>query len=234
MPRRQEKPEPVHADGAPEWMVTFSDCMTLLLTFFVLLLSFSSFDDRVFYSLRVVYSDALSSISLIKWRNQDSFLEEVDPIQSPKELDKGSEKPTPENGINDALMKEKPLVDLGSGRVILIPSANIFWGNGKVISSSGRERLSVLASLLAKVSNRVVISEHGPENVQQAYDYGLSRAWAVSDHLVQVHGLAKEQFSLSAASTLPPEGLVRKEQDSASTRAERTLEIVLLDRSIHD
>ncbi|MHC4741154.1 MAG: flagellar motor protein MotB [Planctomycetota bacterium] len=234
MPRRQEKPEPVHACGAPEWMVTFSDCMTLLLTFFVLLLSFSSFDDRVFYSLKVVYSDALSSISLIRYRNQDSFIEEVDPIQSPKELDKGSEKQTPADGINDALMKDKPLVDLGRGRVILIPSANIFWGNGKVISSSGRESLSVLASFLAKVSNRVVISEHGPANMQQDYDYGLARAWAVSEHLVQVHGLAKKQFSLSAASTLPPEGLAREEPDSLRTQAERTVEIVLLDRSIHD
>ena len=40
---------PVDDDpGAPEWMVTFSDCMTLLLTFFVLLLSFSSFDDKIY------------------------------------------------------------------------------------------------------------------------------------------------------------------------------------------
>ena len=36
-------------DGPPaigEWIVTFSDCMTLLLCFFVLLLTFSSFDEE--------------------------------------------------------------------------------------------------------------------------------------------------------------------------------------------
>ncbi len=32
------------AEGAPEWMVTFGDLMSLLLTFFILLLSFSSMD----------------------------------------------------------------------------------------------------------------------------------------------------------------------------------------------
>ena len=234
MPRRQEKPEPVHANGAPEWMVTFSDCMTLLLTFFVLLLSFSSFDDKVFYSLKVVYSDGLSSISPIKYRNRDSVNKEADPIQSPKELEDGSEKTTPGEGINDALMKEKPLVDLRRGRVILLASENIFLGNGKVVSPSGRESLSVLASFLAKVSNRVVISEHGPEDREGDYDYGLARAWAVSEHLVEVHGLAKEQFSLSATSTLPPEGLVSENSDSLGPGTERTLEIVLLDRSIHD
>ncbi len=51
-PRKQQEPD--EAPGAPEWMVTFSDFMTLLLTFFVLLLSFSSFDDRVFRKLKVI------------------------------------------------------------------------------------------------------------------------------------------------------------------------------------
>ncbi|MHC4104970.1 MAG: flagellar motor protein MotB, partial [Planctomycetota bacterium] len=46
MAREKKQVVEDEAPGAPEWMVTFSDCMTLLLTFFVLLLSFSSFDDK--------------------------------------------------------------------------------------------------------------------------------------------------------------------------------------------
>ena len=38
----KKQPEPEEAPGAPEWMLTFSDCMTLLLTFFVLLITFSA------------------------------------------------------------------------------------------------------------------------------------------------------------------------------------------------
>lgn len=41
MARRSKRQE---GGGAPEWMTTFSDMMTLLLTFFVLLYSFSSID----------------------------------------------------------------------------------------------------------------------------------------------------------------------------------------------
>ena len=48
MAQNIKRVEPEEPAGAPEWMVTFSDCMTLLLTFFVLLLSFSSFDDSAF------------------------------------------------------------------------------------------------------------------------------------------------------------------------------------------
>lgn len=36
--------EPVCEEGAPEWVVTFGDMMSLLLTFFILLLSFSTMD----------------------------------------------------------------------------------------------------------------------------------------------------------------------------------------------
>ncbi len=234
MARREEKPEPVHASGAPEWMVTFSDCMTLLLTFFVLLLSFSSFDEKVFWSLKIMYSEGLSTINPIQRSNRDAFTREAEPITSSKELEKGSEKPTIEDDTKDNLIKEKPLVDLDRGRVILIPSTNIFWGKGEIISPSGRESLSVLASFLAKVPNRVVISEHGSEYGQGMGDDGLARAWAVSEHLIDFHGLAKEQFSISAAGTLPPSGLDSSEPDSLNTQTGRTVEIVLLDRSIHD
>ncbi|RKY02559.1 hypothetical protein DRP77_07715 [Candidatus Poribacteria bacterium] len=42
MPRRAKRDE---EEGTPEWMTTFGDLMSQLLTFFVLLVSFSVFDD---------------------------------------------------------------------------------------------------------------------------------------------------------------------------------------------
>ena len=57
MRRERKQPEPEQEAGAPEWMVTFSDCMTLLLTFFVLLLSFSSFDENLFRKLKSIFKD---------------------------------------------------------------------------------------------------------------------------------------------------------------------------------
>ncbi len=45
------KKEPEPKKGAPEWMTTFSDMVTLLLTFFVLLFSFSSIDATKWRSL---------------------------------------------------------------------------------------------------------------------------------------------------------------------------------------
>ena len=234
MARREHKPEPQHAEGAPEWMVTFSDCMTLLLTFFVLLLSFSSFDDRVFWNLKIIHSKGLATITPIKRSNRDAFIQDTETITAVQELSRGSEKPTSEQGTQDALLKEKALVNLERGKVILIPSEKVFWGKGEIISPSGRDILSLLASFLSKVPNRVVISEHGSADEPENEHYGLPRAWTVSQHFVEVHKLDRRQFSISAASTLPPKGLDGPEANSSSTQYDRTVEIVLLDRSIHD
>lgn len=234
MARRQEKPEPIHADGAPEWMITFSDCMTLLLTFFVLLLSFSSYDEKVFWKLRVIYSKDMTTISPNKRSNRDSLVTEKNRIQAVLDLDKGSEEPTPETAQHDALLREDLTVDIDRGKVILIPSNMIFWGKGEFISPGGRDALSLLASFLAKVPNRVVISEHGQADEPESEYYGLPRAWAISQHFVKVNHLDKDKFSLSAASTLLPNTFEASEGNSLSTPYARTVEIVLLDRSIHD
>lgn len=234
MARRQQKPEPQHADGAPEWMVTFSDCMTLLLTFFVLLLSFSSFDERVFWNLKIMHSKGLATITPVTRSNRDSLLQEAKQTTIVQELSKGSEKKTSEKGTQDTLLKERGSVDLAGGKVILIPSEKVFWAKGKVISPAGRGVLSLLASFLANVANRVVISEHGPTDEPNNEHYGLARAWAVSEHLVKAHALDRKQFSISAASTVPRKNGNGNELHFSSREYGRTLEIVLLDRSIHD
>lgn len=43
MPREKKEPDP--PPGVPAWMATFSDLVTLLLTFFVMLMAMASFDD---------------------------------------------------------------------------------------------------------------------------------------------------------------------------------------------
>ena len=58
--KREKKKEESKSGGAPEWMVTYSDMVTLLLTFFVMLLAMATFDspgrvDKVIESLRKAF-----------------------------------------------------------------------------------------------------------------------------------------------------------------------------------
>ena len=226
-PKQQESDE---APGAPEWMVTFSDCMTLLLTFFVLLLSFSSFDDRIFRNLKVVYSRALTNISVVRRSDRDALMD-MPPVRYVVELDKGSEKPTPDSGQEENLMKENELVKLRPGLALLIPSQELFWGQGTAFSTQGSRTMDIVGAFLKNVPSRVVISESGAGNGVGSIHFGLPRAWAVMEYFTTKAGLDRERFSLSQASSLPRASSVL---GSTGSRSERKVEVVLLERSIYN
>ncbi len=229
-----KQPEPDEPAGAPEWMVTFSDCMTLLLTFFVLLLSFSSFDEHVFRKLKIIFCKALPAVSQPTEKDKGAFLPPTEQIVPTEDLDKGSEKPSLASGWEEELKEETEPVDFHSRKVFLISSKKIFWGKGTAISSEGRGTLITMASFLKEVPGRIVISENGPGDDKDSGQFGLPRAWMVMEYLTTKQGLDKKWFSISAASTLAHEGFENAEPARPRLEAERILEIVLLERSIYN
>ena len=233
MGRANKQAESDEAPGAPEWMVTFSDCMTLLLTFFVLLLSFSSFDNKIFRSLKVIYSDALTSVIPVRRSDRDALLF-LPQVRYLTDLDKGSEKPTSVQGSKDGLMKETGPSERHSGIVFLISSKKVFWGKGTILSSDGRHIMDTMASFLKEVPSRIVISENAPANDQSSEYSGLPRAWAVMDYLTTKQNLERERFSISAAGTLAQGSLESSQPGPGRTEPERTVEILLLERSIYN
>lgn len=242
MPRRKKHVEPDEQPGAPEWMVTFSDCMTLLLTFFVLLLTFSSFDEHIFQKLTTTFAD-FPSISATT-REAREALSRSRQVESTTDVSEGSEKPTLEQGNRDGLKEETGPDDFRSKKVFLTASQEVFWGRGTYMSRQGKQMLAKLASLFEELPGRVVISENGP-----AYSgsdlLGLHRAWAVMEYFVARQGLDRGRFSISAASTVPeqnseggPHFAINRKMGAPGNEprvgAERVLEIVLLERSIYN
>jgi len=226
--QRQDEAGP----SAPIWMVTFSDCMNLLLTFFVLLVTFSYFDTQVLVNWGAAFRRILPGISFtpgLGEMDKSAFLPTTQ-LVSVEAHAEGSEKPTLLRGPEDNLHQETQPADFRSRKVFLIPSEKVFWGRGSVISFQGREVLAAMALFLKQVPNRVVISENGPAD-QSSDQFGLHRAWAVREYLVEKQQLNKSQFSISAASTMPKEGF---ESDQLEAVPERMLEIVLLERSIYN
>ena len=238
MLRKKKRSEPEEAEGAPDWMLTFSDCMTLLLTFFVLLLSFSSFDKELFPILRVIFAKKLSSISLDTTINKEAFVKTTQFDYQP-EIEVGSEKPTLEKGMEDTSLKDTS-TNFQDRKIFLISSGKVFLGKGKVISVEGRKTLSTMASFLKEMPSRVVISENlrafGANNnmVPAQTDIGLQRAWAVIDYFSSKEGLDKGRFSISAASTVTQESLKSSGPGYTDVKAKRMLEIIFLERSIYN
>jgi len=237
MANEKKQPEDDAPVGAPEWMVTYCDCMTLMLTFFVLLFSFASFDESAFDGLFAYFNRSLATNN----SPDKSALLPTKQIIPTAYIEQGSEKVTSakwsdvrEAGARDEnnLKEDTESVDFRSQKVFLFSSKKLFFGNGMAISSEGRNSLSKMASFLKEIPCRIVISENGLGSNQDSEQLGLLRSWAVVEYFTTKQELDEGMFSL-AANTLQ-KNYENDQQDYSKTKAERNLEIVLLERSIYN
>ena len=212
--------------GAPEWMVTFSDCMTLLLTFFVLLLSFSSFSDVSEYrKMTVSFADRFSSMSESP-ADRRAMLASTLIDNTKKEIEEGSETPSAVDGADKEGGQERTdEQDFHEKKIFVVPSDRIYWGKGVVLSAQGRTILGDMASFIKEVPNRIVISECDTGGLSSGDEVGLQRAWSVLDYLKR-SGVKMDRLSISSVSTIMNEG-------ESPSEKKRTLQIVLLERNVY-
>lgn len=220
---REKLPEPEDLGGAPEWMVTFSDCMTLLLTFFVLLLSFSSFNKGAFDQLADTMGSALPSASKKNAADRSSLIKQVKKKVSIR--DKGSNTPTHFEQLTNNTMRETDPKNFRTLRVFSIPSKQVFLGSGKALSPDGKKTLETMAQFLQKMPSRVVISETGPSGNHKTPFFGYQRAWQVMNYLNK-HGVPTETLNITKANTL--------HQNTAMRIKDRQLQITLLERNTYE
>ena len=231
MAKKQSQPEPEQQAGAPEWMVTFSDCMTLLLTFFVLLLSFSSFDDRDYF--QKMNSSFVKQISFdVKDMSEKESLAIMQKIQ--EEVNWGSEKPTLSDKKEDRFKKQSEPLDFLKFKTFLIPSHEIFWGKGAALSLNGKQVLTDFFAFVKELPGYyVILSESGPnDQKEEAGTLGLNRSWAVFHYLTGQKGLAEERINISVEGAISKECYSSQAQLEGFRSNDRILEIVLMKRDI--
>jgi len=216
----QKKPQQEDGGGgAPEWMVTFSDCMTLLLTFFVLLLSFSSFDDKIFFKLRPYFIKQMPKVNRENLKSKNSLTEPTD-FSRKKKPENGSESPTDPRNEKSGSMEETFNDDFSKHKVFTTASENFFWGTGKVLTSQGRDILSDIAEFLSMRLEKVVISEN---SVNTEDKMELQRSWEIVEFLVS-KGTKRERLSITSNTTL--------KQQERMKQSGRMVEIALLGQKV--
>lgn len=236
MARAKKETAPEESPSAPLWMVTFSDCMNLLLTFFVLLVTFSSFGDESqskLPTLGAALRNAFGPPSETGGAGDKGSIIPQHQIWSVRQPEFGSDKPAgnPLSQARPGVLKDDvQMPDYRNHKVFLIASGKVFLGKGIVLSAEGRYLLAVLAAFLKEMSGQVVVSENAAEGQEEDLEIGLSRAMAVVEFFAQAQGLDARRFSISADTTLHLEGAGTGAQRGRGH--ERTLEIVLLDRSV--
>ena len=224
--------QPVQEDaplGTPAWMLTFCDCMTLLLTFFVLLLSFSSFDEskekQLYGSLKFKYAP---SILENEEKIDASVSIEVPPVQDI--TDKGAEK---KRSDDKDVVKNPKKVEIPSTTeayhketVLSIPLEGLFFGQSIKLTPAGRDVLGRIAAYLKLKPCYAIIGESSPQNVSSGSlsgaGAGLQRSWAVMKFLNQCQALSPERSWISGECPRPRH----------SKQNKPAMQIVLLARDI--
>jgi hypothetical protein len=193
--------------------------MTLLLTFFVLLLSFSSFDDKVFYKLRPHFIEQMPKVN---WKRfiQESSLNDPTNFTHKEQPDNGSESPTDPDNKKSGSLDEHFDDEFSKTKVFTANSEMFFWGTGQVLSKEGKNILSNIAQFLNMNSENIVISEN---SIQSKSGKGLQRSWVIMNFLVD-EGIPENRLNITYNTTLPSNQ--RKE------KGERIVELVLLEQEI--
>lgn len=208
------------------WYVSFSDMITLLLSFFVMLTTFSSFSKESLERFSGVWA-YVNNYSIFSGRSlpQESVMPQEKFIDRTVE---GSEKPPADGGLEpNRRAKAQPWLAgtnqaYADERVFYVPSTRLFWGKGASMMEAGRKHLDLLAKYLRLVPCQVAVGESNPAGLGDVSDRALERSWTVIEYLVGTCGLERDRFSIAHA----------EESISRSLAGQPIVEITLRTQSV--
>lgn len=239
-------------NGAPKWMVTYSDMITLILVFFILLFSFSQID--------LVKFEAVSE----SFRNRMifDFYPSAVPMENPTENTSHQEKgensnefPTPTSDDADEDEEEKDSLSslmsnienfLGQNNlnsvisanrtergVVLVLQESVLFDPGEAeILDSGKAFLNKVGTLLTEIPNNVKVEGHTDSKPMSSYRYPSNwelsgaRASSVIRYLINEYEYDLSRFSLVGYGETRP---IVPNDSPQNMDKNRRVEIVILD-----
>lgn len=225
--RRRRAPRELPSAGLG-WMVTFADLMTLLLTFFVLLLSMSSMDRSM---LRDAVSHLVGDMGLApkkgagKIPESFKFMEQVfdnpvEALQNPKRIKDllFPNEVLPAEMARSTLEENLQILVRPEG-IALVLSDNLLFGTGESqIGEDGRQLLAEFSTFLAGTTMPVNVAgytDNMPGGSVDNYELSARRAMSVLGYFLDM-GFDPQRFSVSAygeafplADNASPEGRAR-------------------------
>ena len=249
MKRREKKPA---EGGSPAWMTTYSDLVTLLLCFFVLLYSMSQIDVARFEAVaesfrnRIIFFEGSPSKIDFESTSDSATAREQDP-----DLEKdnfiGSEGLTPNQRsleelltVVEGFLEENQLQDVitanrtDQGVVLILQERLLFDSGQAVLKSEGEPFLDKVALLLSNIPNYVRVEGHTDDRPistrQYPSNWELSgaRASSVIRHILASGDFNEQRFIASGYGDTRP---IVPNDSSDNWQKNRRVEIVILELS---
>jgi chemotaxis protein MotB len=208
--------------GSPAWMATFSDMITQILAFFILLFSFSSINERKFTQ---VIASLQGSFGVMPGNTHAIPLPNPSPgsgsTSDPTARTDPSTQPTQsltsiERQLQSALIQQDAdqhvRVQTGDNQILIHFDAALLFDSGRAeIKQLAIPALDAIATVLNNVGNNVVIEGHTDSdpmtpNPQFPDNWALSggRAANVLRYFIDFHGVSPERLSFAGYSDIRP------------------------------
>ncbi len=195
-------------DGTPMWLVTFSDLVTLLLTFFVLLLSMASLDQVLLARINP-YRENFSVMPGLSPGRIPSHVQVVlkmlesplDAMKKPKRIKDllWPEDVLPPEIDTSTLEKNLRILEDPQGLAIVLTEGVLFAPGRWELSEVAQKLLTPLADVLRYSSADVNIAgftDDTPAGTMDNYELSGMRAMAVLEFFL-MHGIEPNRFSMS-------------------------------------
>ncbi|NEU29968.1 flagellar motor protein MotB [bacterium LRH843] len=197
--------------GAPKWMVTFSDLMTLILVFFILLFSMSAVDAQKFriitesFQNRQIFEFMPSAIELDHpGSGLDSATKDIDEVPS-----KESETVSMEELLSEVqvYLEQNDMTEFISanrddrGIVLVLQERTLFETAEAELLPEAKPFLKKVGTLLAAIPNMVKVEGHTDSRPISTYRYPSNwelsgaRASSVIRYLIDSYELDPKRFS---------------------------------------
>lgn len=236
----KKKPPPA---GAPTWVLTFGDMMSLLLCFFILLVAFADFEEgssqakiaAVLESIREAFGGMSGQSGQITDPHIDfhSMIRRLESVIKPE--DPKNRGHSDEKGIHGRRVR---LRRIRQGAEITIGGPIIFKPFEAKITEEGKEVLGQIAEILRGHRNKIEIRGHAAEEPRpadwtdgDAMDLSYRRARFVAEEL-ELQGVESRRVVLVAAGRNEP--VTQGIYDPAKLADNRRVEIIVREALIDD
>lgn len=241
--------------GTPKWMVTYSDMVTLILVFFILLFSMSQIDLNKFKAISQSFQDRLIldfSSSAVPMDNPTEQINQDDDLgEMPNEFEfpsqdkevmnqEEAEKEDPLNGLlediesylNENDLNEVITANRTERGIVLVLQDSIFFESGEAdILEEGEPFLQEIGYLLMEIPNEVKVEGHTDSRPMSSFRYPSNwelsggRASSVVRYLIEEFNIDESRFSIAGYGETRP----RVPNDTeANMRENRRVEIIIL------
>jgi chemotaxis protein MotB len=234
--RRREE---IKAGGAPDWMVTYGDMMTLLLCFFVMLLSMSDIKKdeqfrQVVRSIRKAFGYSNSvQVAPGDVDPVNSIVQELQAIVVPSH--ESREGDSNDEGIEGRVRK---VTDVRDGIEIVVGGRISFDRFSAMLKPLAEERIAGVAELIRGKNTKIIVRGHAtaeplPEDsvYESPLELSFMRAQAVADALER-NGVRPARMRLEAVGDREP--INRQAYTEERQAVNRRVEIIVTESLLED